>query len=207
MERYRPLTQRQGLSQKEISKLNSRFPEGSFLSVGIDDVPLATLAKLEFYAGQFTKDGTHQPGSFTRLFSITYPDSTISYAASVIKTFDTYADREEKDEALYIEDLTPDGQRIGFGQIVAPLTPDFQHIEIPFVGRNYNLEGFTKHGFGTRRLFLMNALSVVFYRQPLQSGLANEHAIALWEKLVRNGEAVPVPPKNPKNISKKFVFI
>jgi len=85
-------------------------------------------------------------------------------------------------DLFYLEDRNTENKYAGEGRVYVESSDE---SEIPVVGYTYTSEKSRRLGFGTRRLFVMNALSRVKFKTPISSsGSPKPTQRSIWEKLV-----------------------
>ena len=128
------------------------------------------------------------PGNFDKFFIIHHSNGERTHIAQQTKTYATNGDTEN---LSYLCDMDRDNIIVGHGEIRFNISNTSNYFkDKPFVGYTQTLEGNEKKGLGTRRLYIMNALSQAVYQLPLNSDtLIGEDAEKLWKSLVNLGVA------------------
>jgi hypothetical protein len=144
----------------------------------------------------------YAPGNFTHLFLISHPNGDQTFVATETKN---HKDAGGPDEWAYLMEYNSDGVKLGSAvmrRAILATTPHF--ADKPYADHNNTETDFIKHGLAIRRLKMMNALSQMLYRMPLNSdiGLSAENC-RRWEKLVAEGQAVAYKDGDYK----RFAFI
>jgi len=131
----------------------------------------------------------------------------VDYVDGHERSFIFIGKKDKDDMYIHIFDLDSDNKIIGKGVIKI----DEDKSVLPKVGW---MESFTKKGgLGVRRLYLMNAISVLFTGNNLDGGnFLNEDPVRIWEYLVAEGVAVETTEKTLgsltiDDVDRKFKFL
>ena len=96
----------------------------------------------------------------------------------------TYVGESSSFEVVYFQDRDKRNKYLGEGQFYIQNFED--DLYIPVVGFTFTAKEYRRKGIGTRRLFVMDAVSRVIFEQPLHSSTTPRLAQkSIWEKLVR----------------------
>ncbi|MDA2936086.1 hypothetical protein MYX06_02620 [Patescibacteria group bacterium AH-259-L05] len=171
---------------EQVKTFSEYFSNGQIEEIEIDEVPENIMKHFEGKSKSFILPDEYQPGNFEKFFVIKHENGNKTFVAQQTKN---YSDNGTTEKLTYIVDVDKNGAYIGHGAINIS-TPDEYFKNKPFVDYTKTLKEHRKKGLGTRRLYLMNAVSQMLYGRPLHSALTRgPKAESLWQKLAANGEA------------------
>lgn len=154
-----------------------------------DQIPENVMTWFEGRSAMLIHPRNYRRGNFTAFYVIRHRDD-ITYAARQTKTYrDTSGDTED---LVYLIDVDSDGNEEGHAEIRLNISNEESYFkDKPFVGYTTTQEAYRNKGLGTRRLFIMNAMSQMLHCFPLHSDtLISDEAKRLWERLEGEGKAV-----------------
>lgn len=94
----------------------------------------------------------------------------------------TYVARQSDFDVVFVQDRNRSGRYVGEGRIILEQGSEFV---LPVVGLTFTSEVVRGHGLGTRRLHLMNAISLALYESPITSSSCPSLLQRdVWDKLV-----------------------
>lgn len=170
--------------------LTSQVREDIF-PISSSDIPQNVMSHFEKKSAALLHPDNYKVGNFEKFFLIKHEDGIKTYAAKQVKEYSP----GNVDELTYFVDLDDD-QIIGWSTLRYNLKSDnleaehyFRHK--PFVDWTITVTEHQKKGLGTRRLKLMNELSLREYGYPLCSSTnLSKEAKKVWDHLVSQGLAV-----------------
>lgn len=176
-------------SEKISQALNEKMPGLKVVPISISDVPAEAM---EYFKGKcecFRPEGSYSPEDFIEVYKVIRDDG--SYQTFIAKEIKEIADYGVE-ECTYFADVNENNELIGTSELRYRIGSDSDYFkDKPFLGNIRNEEKFMRQGFGTKRMFLMDAYSRAIYSNPLWSDTLNsEEMVAVWEKLVSEGKAV-----------------
>lgn len=152
-------------------------------------IPTKVMDWFEGRSAMFIHPGDYKTGNFIAFYVIHHHLGDITYAARQTKTYDANGDTEDLVHVISLDSNGNEEEHAEIRNNISNTDPYFR--EKPFVGYTTTEEGFRNKGLGSRRLFIMNALSKMLYGFPLHSDtLISEEAKRLWERLVEQGKAI-----------------
>jgi hypothetical protein len=184
-------------------------PSAHIEIISYSNLPDCAIDLFEGYNRRFIIPIEYFPGNFHYIFHIAHTDSTHTWAAWQTKPIHPFG----AETLLYLCDSHLDREKTGYGEIEYNLTSDNPFfVKKPFVGYTNTEPKYVKHGLGTRRLFIMNALSLALWNLPLHSGtiIADKRSeqesseTDLWNSLVMKGFARVYQEINNKT---RYTFI
>ncbi len=165
------------------------FPSGTIESVALSAVPKPAMEYFESKSKRYLNPHNYIPKNFSASWIITHENGDQTYVAKQTKWLAT---PKETETLLYLVDMRGK-KKIGFGWLYQNISkPSPYFIHKPLVGYTctVNSRNLRRKGLGTRRLFVMNALSQMVYGHPLNSDTdIEDEARGVWQKLVRQGFA------------------
>lgn len=171
--------------------LYDNVPEG-FAPIQPDELPenvrqlLRPMSKVAGY-------DLDSPEAADRIAAYTYPGSL---DRCFIGTFQVRDNERFSEERTALIDITPEGVVSGAATINYyyrnALHPEMAGV--PYAGYTTTYGAYLRQGLAERRLHAMGVVARHLYDQPLRSGTTQEpETVALWNKLVANGEALAEP--------------
>lgn len=185
------------------------YPSGQIESVEYTDLPDCAIQRFEGASRRFISPKDYRPHNFHYYFHVTYEDTIHTWVAWQTKPIYPYG----AETTLYLCDTLQNGEKIGHSEVRYNLTDDNPFFVMkPFVGYNETDPSYVKKGYGTRRLIVMNALSLALWNYPLHSdtliaGRRSENESSetdLWKSLVAKGL---VRTYIERNMKIRYVFI
>jgi len=163
--------------------------QSRFLELAPKHIPNDVAELLIRRASNFTTKPFTDLDRFNRLLSLDHDDGYKIYLGEHVSIYDTSNDEiESRAEILEYSDT---GKLVGLGEIRLGISnQEIFFKDKPFVGMSHTDENLRCRGLGRRRLFTMNAASILVHGLKLHSSdLVSEQAIRLWEKLEKDGHA------------------
>ena len=137
-----------------------RLPYATFQPIAYKDLPYRIRKNI---------DGEENSGL---ALEITHTDST-----------KTYVGENSSFETVYFQDRDKRNKYLGEGQVYVANIED--ELYFPVVGFTFTSKKLRRNGFGTRRLFIMDAISRFVFDEPLHSTDSPRISQkSIWEKLV-----------------------
>src|SRR4030042_2157230 len=182
---------KQSQEDSQFSIFNKYFPDGKISEVSVEIIPRGAMKYFEGKSSQFISPDKYKPGNFEKFFLIQHADGSKTYLAQQTKTYDTSRTTEK---LTYFIDIREE-EVVGRSELRHCVNwnkgSQKYFKDKPFVGYTSTKEGMQRTGLGTRRLFMMNAYSLMDYGLPLHSDtLMSPEAEILWEKLAERGMAI-----------------
>lgn len=193
----------QGVEKVNFSIFHEYFPDAEIKEAGIKDIPKKALEYFEFKSSQFLLPDEYKPENFEKFFTVRHTDDITTFIAQQTKTY--YHGDIEK--LTFFADYNGE-DIIGRAELrlnIKCAQEDEEYFRNkPFVGWIETNEDSRKSGLGTKRLFLMNAISQMCYSQPVYSDTLNSPQMKnVWEKLVELGSATKFRERNHD----RYVFL
>lgn len=174
-------------NNEEKDIFHEYFPAGEIEVARIEDLPSDVWYFFEKKSEAHLTKSEYQPKSFSRLFRVRHKNGDVTYLAVQTKIYNTKQDAEE---LIYFADTRRD-KMIGYSELhfnISSKSPYFKNKPLVSFTQTYN--NYVKQGLGTRRLFLMNAMTQMLYKLSLYSDTLNSPDMKkIWESLVKQGKA------------------
>lgn len=171
-----------------LERFQKYFPSGKLHPIAIEAVPPLVMQKLEQRSAYLMRTEHYRPGNFEKVFTVDHEDGGVTYVALQTKDYGGEAGIER---LMYLVDGDATHAPFGFGEVRLNVSSSKEYFtHKPFVGTTQTDPAMRKHGFGTRRLLLMNAFTRAAYDLPLYSDtLVSDDAKRVWKKLLDQGVA------------------
>jgi hypothetical protein len=183
----------------DFSILQKHFPTAYFSTIDYRNLPGNVVRFFENYSKRIFELDEYKPRDFTNIIKVFHGKEDLTFIAHQEKRYLS----GESEKLAFLCDLLGD-EVVGHSELkYGPIINGNQKKAKPFIG-HIRTDELRRLGLGTRRVYLMNALSQVFFKSPLYSDTANSPEMeALWEKLEKKGEAI----KFKQSGYKRFVLV
>lgn len=172
----------------DFSVLRKFFPSSEFSEINYEELPSAAIRVFEGYSRRFILPEEYKLRDFSNILMVQHDINDLTY---VVKQTKTYSDTNGAQEDLvYFCDLLGN-EYAGRSELRYSLSNKKSFfLNKPFVGYTDTEDALKRMGLGLRRVYLMNAVSEMFFNFPLYSDtLLSPQTKELWEKLVSEGKA------------------
>lgn len=190
---------------RRIEVFHEYLPDAEIHEVEYDDIPDDAMERFERYSRRFIPPEKISLGNFDSLWKVQFENEDIAFIAEQEKDYEDEDKNVEKNVYLYEK---RGEHKIGHGEMRLLWSTEREDIRPkrhPFVGftktnvefnfplteENYDNPriDYRRQGLGRRRLFIMNAYSMMQFGLPLHSGNPDDTSKRIWERLVDEGIA------------------